>query len=80
MKYRVCRDVRHCVLGKRVAKAIHDLLDARPVGTTLGLIVAVNYGDAEVALGGIVPLLVLRGHDDDDDEMNGYLVKSENVL
>lgn len=80
MRFRECRDVRHCVLGKRITKTIHDLLDARPISTALALIVAVNHGDAEVALGGIVPLLVLGGHDDDDDEMNDCMVKSENVL
>lgn len=42
----------------------HDLLDARPVIGLLGaILVCLNDGDAEVTLGGIIPLLFHRGHD-----------------
>lgn len=61
-----CRHVenlRHCIFGEGVAKASHDLFDARPVLTDLAaLCVAVNHGHAEVALGRVIPLLLLRGH------------------
>lgn len=57
------QNVRHCVLGKGVTKAVHDLLDARPVVASLGaILVAHNDGDAEVTLGRVIPLLFKRGH------------------
>lgn len=63
MLVKIVRNLRHCVSGERVAKAFHDLFDARPVLTDLAaLCVAVNHRHAEVTLGGIIPLLLLRGH------------------
>ena len=58
-------DIRHGVSTKCVSKIYHDIDYARPVVAAFGFIlVSENDGNAEVALGGVIPLLVLRSHDE----------------